>query len=173
MILKYHFTNTVINRDNDTVINRVNHAKYLGLILDESLSWKEHIEALIKQLSKLASSYKIVRHRVKRDNKFNIYFAYTYSRILYGIEVYRTASSELLNKLQIQQNRSLKILFNKHYRMHTSDLYRELNLLNVPLIQNVQIASIVFKHKLNSLPPVFKNDFTCSNEIHSCHKEHN
>ncbi len=47
------------------VINRVNHAKYLGLILDESLSLKEHIEALIKQLSKLASSYKSVRHRVK------------------------------------------------------------------------------------------------------------
>ncbi len=121
----------------DTVINRVNHAKYLGLILDESISWKEHFKDLIKQLSKLASSYKIVRHRVKRDNKFNIYLAYTYSKILYRIEVYGTAPSELLNKLQIQQNRSLKILFNKHYRMHTSDLYRELNLLKVPLIQNV------------------------------------
>ncbi len=51
--------------------------------------------------------------------------------------------------------------------MHTSDLYRELNLLKVPLIQNVQIASIVFKHKLNSLPPIFINYFTCSIEIHT------
>ncbi len=51
--------------------------------------------------------------------------------------------------------------------MHTSDLYRELNLLKVPLIHNVQIACIVFKHVLNSLPPVFKNYFTCSNEIHT------
>ncbi len=39
----------------DTVVNRINHAKYLGLILDESLS--SNIEALIKQLSKLTSSY--------------------------------------------------------------------------------------------------------------------
>ncbi len=86
----------------DTVINRVNHAKYLGLTLNESLSWMENIEVLIKQLGKLASSYKIVRHGIKRDNKFNIYFAYTYSKILYGIEVHGTASSKLLNKLQIQ-----------------------------------------------------------------------
>ncbi len=37
---------------------------------------------------------------VKKDSKFNIYFAYTYSKILCGIEVYVTASSELLNKLR-------------------------------------------------------------------------
>ncbi len=111
--------------------------------------------------------WRIVRHRVKRDNKFNIYFAYTYSKILYAIEVYGTTSCELLNKLQIQQNRSIKMLFNKHYRMHTSDLYRELNILKVHLIQNVHIASIVFKHKLNSLPTVIKNYITCSSEIHT------
>ncbi len=68
-------------------MNRVHHAKYLGLILDESLSWKEHIESLIKQLSKIANSYKVVRHHVEKDNKYNIYFAYTYYKILYGIEV--------------------------------------------------------------------------------------
>ncbi len=50
--------------------------------------------------------------------------------------------------------------------MHTSDLYRELNLLKVHLIQNVQIA-ITVKHKLNFVPPVFKNDVTCSSDIHT------
>ncbi len=47
-----------------------------------------YIESLIKQLSKIANSYKVVRHHVEKDNKYNIYFAYTYSKILYGIEVY-------------------------------------------------------------------------------------
>ncbi len=63
------------------IIKRVHHAKYLGLILDESLSFKEHIEDLTKQLNRLANSYKIVRYRVENNNKYNIYFAYTYSRI--------------------------------------------------------------------------------------------
>ncbi len=89
------------------IIKRVHHAKYLGLILDESLSFKEHIEDLTKQLHKLANSYKIVRYRVENKNKYNIYFAYTYSKILYGIEVYGSACNAYMKQLLVQQNRSL------------------------------------------------------------------
>ncbi len=62
------------------IIKRVHHAKYLGLILDESLSFKQHIEDLTIQLNKLANSYKIVRYRVEKNNKYNIYFAYKHTQ---------------------------------------------------------------------------------------------
>ncbi len=39
----------------------------IQLILDESLSFKEHFEDLTKQLNKLANSYRIVRYRVEND----------------------------------------------------------------------------------------------------------
>ncbi len=94
--------------------------------IDESLSFKEHIDEMSNQLNKLTNSYKISRYCVERDNKYNIYFAYTYSKILYGIEVY---AHVYINNLQVQQNRSLKIVFQKHNRTHTHNLYKELNLL--------------------------------------------
>ncbi len=129
------------------VINRVHHAKYLGLILDESLSWKEHIESLIKQLSKITNLYKVVRrHHVEKNNKYNIYFAYTYSKILYSIEVYGSVSNAHMNKIQVQQNKSLKILFQKSPK---GACYKK----------NVQIANIVYKHKQGVLRPAFKNYF--------------
>jgi hypothetical protein len=159
------YLNTI--RIGDMVIKRVHHAKYLGIILDESLCFKEHIEDLTKQLNKLANSYKIVRHRVENDTKYNIYFAYTYSKILYGIDVYGSACNEYMQHLQVQQNRSLKILFHKHYRTHTHDLYKDLNLLNVQNIKNVQTTNLVYKHKHGLLPPVFNDYFLWGNEVHS------
>ncbi len=51
--------------------------------------------------------------------KYNIYFAYTYSKILYGIEVYGSACNVYMKQIQVQQNRSLKILLQKHYNTHT------------------------------------------------------
>ncbi len=50
--------------------------------------------------------------------------AYTYSKILYGIEVYGNASNEHVNKIQVQQNRWLKILFQQHYRTHMWPIQR-------------------------------------------------
>ncbi len=104
------------------IIKRVHHSKYLGLILNEYLNFKEHIEDLTKQLNKLANSNKIVRYRVENNNKYNIYFAYTYSKILYGIEVFGSACNTYMKQIQVQQNRSLKILFQKHYRTQTYGL---------------------------------------------------
>ncbi len=141
------------------IIKRVHHAKYLGLILDESLSFKEHIEDLTKQLNKLANSYKIVRYRVENNNKYNIYFAYTYSKIPFGIEVYGSA---YMKQIQVQQTRSLKILFQKHYRTHTHDLYKNPNLLNVQNIKYIQTTSLVYKHK-QGLQPLNENLKTCYN----------
>ncbi len=111
------YLNTI--RLGNMIIKRVHHAKYLGLILDDSLSFKEHIEDLTKQLNKLANSYKIVRYKVENNNNYNIYFAYTYSKILYGIEVYGSSCNTYMKQIQVQQNISLNILFQKHYMTHT------------------------------------------------------
>ncbi len=61
------YLNTI--RLEDMMIKMIHHAKYLGLILDESLSFQEHIDELSKQLNKLGNSYKIIRYGVERDNK--------------------------------------------------------------------------------------------------------
>ncbi len=117
-------------------------------------------------MNKLANSYKIVRHYVGRSNKFTIYYAYSYSKLLYGIELYGMAGKDLMRKLQVQQNRTLKILFQKHYRTHTKDLYAELNLLQIQNMRNSQVANLVFRQKHNILPAIFANYFTWGNEIH-------
>ncbi len=72
-----------------------------------------------------------------------------------------------MKQIQVQQNRSLKILFKKHYRTNTHDLYKNLNLLNVQNIKHVHTANLVYKHKQSLLPPVFNEYFTWGNDVHS------
>ncbi len=49
----------------------------------------------------IGNLYKVVRHHVDKDNKYNIYFAYTYSNMLYSINVYECACNEHLKRLQV------------------------------------------------------------------------
>ena len=49
-----------------------------------------------------------------------MYNAYVSSRISYGIELIGSANKTFLHKLQVKQNRALKILFFKDYETPTS-----------------------------------------------------
>ena len=99
----------------DTTIKKVPSAKYLGIILDEKLDWKEHIEAVTASLAKITNSLKIMKNFVPHKNKHLLYYAYIYSKIKYGIEVYGTANATQIKKVQVKQNRALKVLFNKDF----------------------------------------------------------
>ena len=157
--------------DNLTIENytipRVPSAKYLGVILDENLNWEEHIEHLNKSLTKTGNSFKIIKHQVHPENKHVLYYAYIYSKIQYGIEVYGRAKLTSIKKVQTQQNRSLKILFNKDYFTPTIKLHTDLNLLLVRDIYKLSIAKFVYKQKNQILPEIFNNLFTENYEIHN------
>ena len=46
---------------NDRDIDVVSHFNYLGIILDENISWKKHVAMITNKLSKISS----VLHRLK------------------------------------------------------------------------------------------------------------
>ena len=154
-----------IKLDN-VLIQKVSSNKYLGVTLDENLNWDEHIDSLNKCLAKTSNSFKIIKKRVHEENKIVLFNAYILSKVQYGIEVYGKANATSLKKVQVQQNKSLKILFNKDPLISTKILHQELNTLLVKDIYNLSIAKFVFKYKHSMLPDIFDNVLTENSKIH-------
>jgi hypothetical protein len=48
--MNYHNVTTQINYDQTKLAN-VTESKFLGLIIDSTLSWKQHIDCVIKKIS--------------------------------------------------------------------------------------------------------------------------
>ena len=86
-------------------------AKYLGVTLDDKLTWKQHIDTLTAKLSKTIAAFKIVKNYVNVEQKRSLYFAYIFSRIQYGIELFSSSKKKDLKQVQTKQNRALKVLF--------------------------------------------------------------
>ena len=151
---------------NNTTIKRTSSTKYLGIILDEKLKWDDHIASLQKSLMKISNSLKIIKHYIPEKNKILLFNAYISSKIQYGIELYGRANSSLLNKIQVRQNRSLKILFNKDFLTPTNLLHNEIHVLKVNDQYKLNILKFVYKHQNNLLPEIFCNQFVHNNKIH-------
>ena len=72
-------------RIKNSVINRVHHVKYLGVFLDEHLSWEIHITQLCNSLARYFSIFYNIRNMVPVKLKTNSYTIHLYIQELHMI----------------------------------------------------------------------------------------
>lgn len=106
-------------------IPRVYSTKYLGVIIDDELNWWGHLKQVCNSLVKYYGIFNHITHFVTTQTSRQLYFAFMYSRISYGIYVYGSCSNHSLAKLHTIQNKLLKL---KHMRTSTNFLHR--NVIN-------------------------------------------
>jgi len=152
---------------NRHTIQRVDHALYLGAALDDKLNWNVHIKNLIGKLVKYASAFKIISRLVPVQCKKQLYYAYIYSHLQYGIEVYGHTTDQNLKSIQVMQNRILKNLYGKDWLTPTNILHKDLLLLKVQDIFKLKVNQFVFQHRKGLLPSVFDSYFTNNANVHN------
>ena len=91
-------------------IPRVDQFKYIGLKLDPTLSWNNHVNEICSKLNSYFGIFRYLRNKVPSNLKRQIYLSTASPVINYGIELYGFTSSKMLSKLQSKQNQLLKVL---------------------------------------------------------------
>jgi len=66
-------------------LTTADNIKFLGLTLDNSLSWKKHIEAIVPKLSAATFAMRVVQSFLSLDSLKLIYYSYFHSILTYGI----------------------------------------------------------------------------------------
>jgi hypothetical protein len=68
-------------------IREATSVKYLGVLIDSTLSWRPHISELSKKIAKSVGIISKLRHYLNTDILISIYYSLIYSFIIYGIEI--------------------------------------------------------------------------------------
>ena len=157
---------------NNQKICQVQHTKFLGVVIDEKLSWADHIRYLIKKLRSISGALCRIRHSVPVELYTKIYASLFESHLTYGISVWGVALRNKANdKLFITQKHCVRILFgdykaymnkmstcartrpygqqklggNFHQKEHTKPLLNDLKLLSVQNLFKYYCISELFK----------------------------
>ena len=131
---------------NDKNIVRVESCKYLGTFIDSKLSWQQHIDFVYKKIIKFTSIFYKIRTKINSELLKTLYFAFVYPHILYGIEIYGNTYHTYLSRLEILNNKILRIVQKKPKRTHTIDLYKFCGTLPLLLLHNYQILLLLHKY---------------------------
>ena len=119
---------------NGVEIKKTNVTKYLGIFLDDMINWKAHVDHLTKKLSSFIGIFYKRSFLLPKASCRNLFYSFSFSSIIYGIEVYGLTYKYILNPLQITCNRVLRALQHKPKDYEVNMLYLNYDRLHCQLI---------------------------------------
>lgn len=136
-------------------LERVNSIRYLGVIIDNQLSFQDHIRVLTGRVRKLIAVFKNIRHVADYKILRTTYFALCQSLLMYCVEAWGGAAKTHLLSLEKAQRAILKVSNFLPFRFPTIQLYRDTSLLSVRQLFLLRI--IIKQHKLGPKDPHYNN----------------
>ena len=141
--------------------------KFLGVYVDEHLTWKHHISFICKQISKSVGIISSSQFYLSFKTKLSLYYALIYPDITYCNSTWSSTYVSNLNGLFCLQKRVVRVITNSDYRAHSAPLFAKLGILDVFQVNSFQIAKFMFYYHNLLLPPMFLNLFLTSGQVHS------
>ena len=144
---------------NNKIIKRSEHIRFLGIILDENLTWKKHINTIESKIAKNIGALYRAKFLLNQKCLKNIYFAFIHSYINYGNIAWASTNYTQLRKLHNKQKHASRIIFNQDKNTHARPLMKKLTALNIYQLNIYQTLILMYKSLNNSSPKVFQNKF--------------
>ena len=104
---------------NNHGIERVNTMKFLGVLLDDNLSWKEHIKYLVNKIAENTGLMYRAKPFLDKESLLALYYSYIHSYLNYANLAWGSTYLTNLKKLRSQQKRAIRIVHNKTKFEHT------------------------------------------------------
>ena len=150
---------------NNESLEKVEHIRYLGLIIDEMLSWQNHINKIKDKILPMIPAVYKFRNYLSAQTKMNIYNAFFLSHFRYLIPVWGTCCQNKMMEMQKLQNKILKILFNFGPLTSTQTLYGGLGVGKLETVFKFEQSKLI--HKIVTQQLKSNTDLTFVNEIHT------
>lgn len=134
-------TNIIIN---NIPIHKVSEVNFLGIIIDNNLKWKAHIENIKTKLSKFTGIIYRIRAYLNQENIKLVYSSLVYPSLLYCSAVWGGAYQTYTQSLFITQKKLLRIMFNCNPYEHTNPYFQQHKILKVHDIIHLQTCLFVY-----------------------------
>ena len=149
---------------NGQTINHDSNPKFLGVIMDERVTFSAHVEHIRDKCSSRLNVIRIVAHKSWKLSKrtlTNIYKALVGSVIDYSALIGPFLSSSRMKQLQAVQNKAMRTIYKRPYDSHTDELCQ---LSNCPRVKDrmhqLAVAHVDTAKHSNPLIALLIRDYT-------------
>jgi hypothetical protein len=160
-------TSVPILRIGTSDIERKPFVKFLGVYIDENLTWHEHIKVCKSKL--ISALYAINKVKVLLPVRVlkTLYYSLVYPHLTYGILLWGSTYTTHISKIVIMQKKIVRAISNVGYNANSHPLFVSLEIFKLNDIYMLEIAKFMHRYVNNNLPPALSNLFTHTSNIHA------
>ena len=157
--------NISINNNN---IRQVTNITFLGIVIDQFLTWSNHLDLITKKNIKCAAIISRIRHFTNLNSLKLIYYALVYPYLTYGNLLWGNTYKSRFQKLVNIQKKIVRLMTFKSYFDHSEPIFNDLQILNLYKINYYLTSIFMFRYfHLHNLPELFINYFLTNKQIHN------
>ena len=149
---------------NNTQIERKSEARFLGIIVDDKLTWKQHIIALKSKMSRYVGIMYKIRNLLPAKALLQIFHSFVQSHLNFCSIVWGFSAKSNIEALFASQKKGLRAVMRGHVNYyykdgnpptHTKPAFQQYKVLTVQGI--IAKNALIFMHKVNQLPRELPN----------------
>ena len=150
-------------------IKRVKHTKYLGLIVDDTLTWEKHIEYISTKINRNIGILKRTQNFLPKSSLITLYKTLIEPYFRYCNIVWGQCNETLKDKLQSLQNKAVRTIAGQSYKYtNHNGLLKEFGWLSVRNLINLDMGVFMYKTQNGMAPEEFNQLFVPVGNIHGC-----
>ena len=134
--------------------------KFLGVYIDENITWKHHIKTISSKVSKCIGIIYKAREFLSKHNSKQLYFSFIRSYINYANIAWASTHKSKLECLYRHQKHAARLINFKNRFSHAAPLLKEINALSIYQLNVYNTLCFMFKCKYNICPDIFNNIYT-------------
>ena len=162
-----HFSSDIINiKIGNLPVKKTGYVKFLGVLLDENLSWKYHLIELSKKLARTCGMFFKVRHFLPIDVLICLYNSLFSPFLQYGILVWGLTHETYINPVFLLQKRIIRAMSFEHFTAHSAPIFFDLKILKLHDLFQLKLLSFVYESFFKISPVCFHNFFKSVESVH-------
>jgi len=147
-------------------LERVNTTKFLGIYIDEHLTWESHIKYCMKKISSGTYAINMSKHVLSRSHLLLLYYSLVQPYLQYGIILWGNAYQKHLVKLEIAQKKAIRAITGGKYNESTSPLFRSINILKLKDLLDLHTIQLMYRFINKELSEPLLHIFKYHGEVH-------
>ena len=131
--------------------------KYLGIMIDSNLNWKNHINYIITKIRRSIGVLSKLRYYVNANILTQLYYSLIFPFITYGLTNWGNTYISNLKPIVTLQKKALRIMSFSNCNDNTSSLFKQFNILKFIDLVEIYNSLFMYDYFTDRLPKVFDN----------------